>query len=315
MWDWYMWPTQPEPLQTGLIAQPDKVIDLTEKMQENGKLEWEVPAGEWIIYRTAMLTTGVTNGPASPEATGLEVDKMSQKHVADHFDAFMGEILRRIPAKDRKSLVATVEDSYEMGGQNWTDDMITVFRKRYGYDPVPWLPVMYGQVIGSQDQSERFLWDLRRLVADRVAYDYVAGLRKVSNKNGLTTWHECYGHWGCPGEFLMYGGQSDEVAGEFWSEGSLGDIENRATSSCAHIYGKQKVWAESCTAGGPPFNRYPYVMKQRTDRFFCEGINATLLHLYIQQPDNTTFPGISADFGNEFNRKNIWFQQMHIFSD
>jgi len=315
MWDWYMWPTQPEPLQTGLIAQPDKVIDLTEKMQENGKLEWEVPAGEWIIYRTAMLTTGVTNGPASPEATGLEVDKMSQKHVADHFDAFMGEILRRIPAKDRKSLVATVEDSYEMGGQNWTDDMITVFRKRYGYDPVLWLPVMYGQVIGSQDQSERFLWDLRRLVADRVAYDYVAGLRKVSNKNGLTTWLECYGHWGFPGEFLMYGGQSDEVAGEFWSEGSLGDIENRAASSCAHIYGKQKVWAESCTAGGPPFNRYPYVMKQRTDRFFCEGINATLLHLYIQQPDNTTFPGISADFGNEFNRKNIWFQQMDIFSD
>lgn len=315
MWDWYMWPTQPEPLQTGLIAQPEKVINLTDKMQKNGKLEWEVPAGEWTIYRTAMLTTGVTNGPASAEATGLEVDKMSRKHVADHFDAFMGEILRRIPAKDRKCLVATVEDSYEMGGQNWTDDMIPVFRKTYGYDPQPWLPVMYGQVIGSQDQSERFLWDLRRLVADRVAYDYVAGLRKVSNKNGLTTWLECYGHWGFPGEFLMYGGQSDEVAGEFWSEGSLGDIENRAASSCAHIYGKQKVWAESCTAGGPAFNRYPYMMKQRTDRFFCEGINATLLHLYIQQPDDTTFPGVSAGFGNEFNRKNIWFQQMDLFTD
>jgi hypothetical protein len=315
MWNWYMWPTQPEPQQAGLIVQPEKVIDLTGKMQKNNILEWEVPAGEWTIYRTAMLTTGVTNGPASPEATGLEVDKMSQKHVADHFDAFMGEILRRIPANDRKTLVATVEDSYEMGGQNWTDDMIPVFRQTYGYDPISWLPVLYGQVVGSQDQSERFLWDLRRLVADRVAYDYVAGLRKVSNKNGLTTWLECYGHWGFPGEFLMYGGQSDEVAGEFWSEGSLGDIENRAASSCAHIYGKQKVWAESCTAGGPPFNRYPYVMKQRTDRFFCEGINATLLHLYIQQPDDTTFPGISADFGNEFNRKNIWFQQMDIFTD
>ena len=315
MWDWYMWPTQPEPLQSRLIVQPSQVLDLTEKMEESGKLEWEVPAGKWNVYRTAMLTTGVTNGPASREATGLEVDKMSQKHVASHFDAFMGEILRRIPAKDRKCLVATVEDSYEMGGQNWTDDMIPVFRQTYGYDPVPWLPVMYGQVVGSQDQSERFLWDLRRLVADRVAYDYVAGLREISNKNGLTTWLECYGHWGFPGEFLMYGGQSDEVAGEFWSEGSLGDIENRAASSCAHIYGKQKVWTESCTAGGPAFNRYPYMMKQRTDRFFCEGINATLLHLYIQQPDDTTFPGISAGFGNEFNRKNIWFQQMDLFTD
>lgn len=120
---------------------------------------------------------------------------------------------------------------------------------------------------------------------------------------------------GFPSEFLMYGGQSDEVAGEFWSEGSLGDIENRAASSCAHIYGKRKVWAESCTAGGPNFSRYPAVMKQRTDRFFCEGINATLLHLFIQQPDDSTLPGVSAPFGNDFQRKNTWFSQMDLFTD
>lgn len=315
MWGEYMWPTQPEPMQAGVVVQPSQVTDLTGLTDESGMLVWKVPDGKWTIYRTAMLTTGVTNGPASPDATGLEVDKMSRKHVAGHFESFMGEVLRRIPARDRKCLVATVEDSYEMGGQNWTDDMIEVFRRTYGYDPVPWLPVMYGQVVGSQDQSERFLWDLRRLVADRVAYDYVGGLRKVSNRNGLTTWLECYGHWGFPGEFLMYGGQSDEVAGEFWSEGSLGDIENRAASSCAHIYGKSKVWAESCTAGAPAFSRYPAVMKQRTDKFFCEGVNATLLHVYIHQPDTTAFPGISAWFGNEFNRKNTWFRQMDVFTD
>ena len=315
MWDEYMWPTQPEPLQAGVIVQPSQVVDLTEKMQEDGSLEWQVPDGEWLVFRTGMRTTGVKNSPASPEATGLEVDKMSREHVAAHFDAFLGEILRRVPEEDRKSFVAVVEDSYETGGQNWTDDMISSFESTYGYDPTPWIPVLYGQVVGSQDQSERFLWDLRRLIADRVAYDYVGGLRDISNQNGLTTWLECYGHWGFPSEFLMYGGQSDEVSGEFWSEGSLGDIENRAASSCAHIYGKQKVWAESCTAGGPVFNRYPALMKQRTDRFFCEGINATLLHLYIQQPDDTTFPGISAWFGNEFNRKNTWFTQMDLFSD
>ena len=315
MWDWYMWPTQPEPLEAGLIVQPSQVQDITELMKPDGTVEWKVPDGEWTVWRTAMRTTGVTNGPASPEATGLEVDKMSREHVAAHFDAFLGEILRRIPEEDRKSFVCVVEDSYETGGQNWTDDMIPSFQSTYGYDPTPWIPVLYGQVVGSQDQSERFLWDLRRLVADRVAYDYVGGLRDISNQHGLTTWLECYGHWGFPSEFLMYGGQSDEVAGEFWSEGSLGDIENRAASSCAHTYGKQKVWAESCTAGGPVFNRYPALMKQRTDRFFCEGINATLLHLYIQQPDETTFPGISAWFGNEFNRKNTWFSQMDLFTD
>ena len=314
MWDEYMWATQPE-AEGYLCIQPDEVTDLTDRMAADGTLTWTVPDGTWTVLRTAMVPTGVTNSPASREATGYEVDKMSREHVAAHFDAFLGELMRRIPEADRRSFRIVVEDSYETGGQNWTDDMIDSFTERYGYDPTPFLPTMYGQVIGSQDQSERFLWDLRRLIADRVAYDYVGGLREVSHQHGLTTWLECYGHWGFPSEFLMYGGQSDEVAGEFWSEGSLGDIENRAASSCAHIYGKQKVWAESCTAGGPNYSRYPATMKQRTDRFFCEGINATLLHLFIQQPDDTTLPGISAPFGNDFQRKNTWFSQIDLFTD
>ncbi|RYD83957.1 MAG: glycoside hydrolase family 2, partial [Sphingobacteriales bacterium] len=150
-------------------------------------------------------------------------------------------------------------------------------------------------------------------VADRVAYDYVGGLRDISHENGLTTWLENYGHWGFPGEFLQYGGQSDEIGGEFWSEGSLGDIENRAASSSAHIYGKTRVSAESFTCAGAPFSRYPALMKQRGDRFFTEGINNTLLHVYISQAYEDKAPGVNAWFGNEFNRKNTWFYDMDIF--
>ena len=128
----------------------------------------------------------------------------------------------------------------------------------------------------------------------------------------MTTWLENYGHWGFPAEFLQYGGQSDEVGGEFWSEGDLGNIENRAASSCAHIYGKRKVSAESFTCGGAPFSRYPGKMKQRGDRFFSEGINNTLLHVFIHQPDDIP-PGVNAWFGNEFNRLNTWFSQMDTF--
>lgn len=314
MWGEYMWPTAAEPNDAKLV-QPSEVVDLTDKLQADGTLKWAAPEGKWIVLRTGMNPTGTTNSPAAPYVTGYEVDKMSSKHTAAHFDAFLGEILRRIPAEDRKSFRVIVEDSYETGGQNWTDDLIEKFQTRYGYDPTPFLPVMYGQVVGSQDQSERFLWDLRRMIADLVAYEYVGGLREVGHENGLITWLECYGHWGFPSEFLMYGGQSDEVAGEFWSAGDLGNIENRAASSCAHIYGKQKVWAESCTSGGPNFTRYPYEMKQRTDRFFTEGINATLLHLFIQQPDDVKFPGVSAWYGNDFQRKNTWWEDMDLFTD
>lgn len=314
MWDDYLWEKQPAVSDASLLVSPDAVKDLT-ALAKDGVLDWEVPEGNWVIRRMVMLPTGVTNSPAAPEATGHEIDKMSREHVAFHFDAFIGEILKRIPEANRKTFKVVVQDSYETGGQNWTDDMLAVFKERYGYDPVPYLPALNGVVVGDRDRSDRFLWDLRRLVADRVSYDYVGGLRDACNQHGLTTWLENYGHWGFPGEFLQYGGQSDEISGEFWSEGSLGDIENRAASSCGHIYGKKRIWAESFTSGGPAFSRYPYLMKQRGDRFFTEGINSTLLHVYVHQPFEDREPGMDAWFGNEFNRKNTWFSQIDVFTD
>lgn len=314
-WNEYQWPAQPVVEDKELVIAPEDVKDISRHMDSDGTLNWEVPEGQWVIMRTGMTPTGVQNSPASPEGTGLEVDKMSKKHVAAHFDAFLGEIMRRIPAEDRKTWKVTVEDSYETGGQNWTDEMLSKFQNNYGYDPLPYMPVMKGKVVGSQEMSDRFLWDLRRFIADRVAYDYVGGLRKVSHQHGLTTWLENYGHWGFPGEFLQYGGQSDEVGGEFWSEGELGNIENRAASSAAHIYGKNKVSAESFTAAGKSYARYPALMKQRGDRFFTEGINNTLLHVFIQQAYDDKVPGVNADFGNEFNRHNTWYDYLDLFTD
>ncbi|MCE4565329.1 glycoside hydrolase family 2 [Maribellus sp. CM-23] len=314
-WKEYQWREQAEANDEETVIDASQVIDLTPMMSADGTLNWEVPEGNWVILRTGMTPTGVTNAPASPEATGLEIDKMSKKHVEKHFYSYIGEILKRIPEADRKTFKVVVQDSYETGGQNFTDDFLIEFKERYGYDPLPFLPVYNGFVVNSQLESDRFLWDMRRMVADKVAYDYVGGLRDVSHKHGLRTWLENYGHWGFPGEFLMYGGQSDEIGGEFWSEGELGDIENRAATSCGHIYGKTKISAESNTVAGGSFSRYPARFKQRTDRFFAEGINNTLLHVYISQPYEDKTPGVNAWFGNEFNRKNTWFRQLDVFID
>ncbi len=312
-WHEYQWAQQPEPADKSMVIDGTKVIDISQNMSADGTLTWNVPEGKWIILRTGMTPTGTQNSPASPEATGYEVDKMSKEHVATHFEGHMGEILKRIPEADRKCFKVVVQDSYETGGQNFTDGFLNEFKQKYGYDPTPYLPVYQGFVVNSQQESDRFLWDMRRMVADKVAYDYVAGLRKVSHKNGLTTWLENYGHWGFPGEFLMYGGQSDEIAGEFWSEGELGDIENRAATSCGHIYGKTKISSESFTSAGNPFSRHPSTIKQRGDRFFAEGINNTLLHVFIAQPYEDKNPGMNAWFGTEFNRKNTWFSQLDVF--
>ncbi len=312
-WDSYMWKDQPEITDPNAVVDIGDVIDITQFMDADGTLKWDVPVGNWKIIRSGMSPTGVVNGPASPEAVGLEVDKMSKQHIASHFDAYMGEIMRRIPPQDRKTWKVVVLDSYEVGGQNWTDEFINEFKQRYNYNPVPFIPAFNGYVVGSRDITDRFFWDLRRLIADKISYDYVGGLKEVSNKHGFTTWLENYGHWGFPGEFLQYGGQSDEIGGEFWNEDALGSIENRAASSSGHIYGKRKIYAESFTAGGAAFSRYPAKLKQRGDKYFTEGINSTLLHVYIHQPYEDKNPGMNASFSTEFNRKNTWFYDMDMF--
>jgi hypothetical protein len=306
--DFYTWPAQLEPDVAGLAVKPEAVRDLTRQMAADGTLRWDVPAGDWMVLRTALTPTGTRNSPAPPEATGFEVDKMNRTALKAHFDAYVGNLLKRMPAADRKSWKHVVADSYEQGPQNWTDGFAADFQKRYGYDPLSFLPVMTGRIVGSADQSDRFLWDVRRLVADRVAKDYVGALRDLCHENGLKVWLENYGHWGFPGEFLSYGGAADEIGGEYWVTGDLGSIECRDAASAAHIYGKPVVWAEAFT-GGPAFINTPRDLKARGDWSFCEGINQFVLHVYIHQPADEKRPGVNAWFGTEFNRNNTWFEQ------
>ena len=312
MWKDYKWPVEAE-CADGTALDPMKAIVLHGKVSPNGDLNWKVPDGKWIIYRFGVAPTGAKNNPANPGASGYETDKMSLGHIASHFDAFIGKMLDETPERYRKAIKYAVMDSYEVGGQNFTDGFCEKFSSSFGYDPTVFLPALLGMAVSSRMDSDRFLWDLRRFVADEVAYSFVGGLRKASSKRGLGVWLENYGHWGFPGEFLQYGGQSDEVSGEFWCEGELGTIENRAASSCAHTYGKRLVWAESNTCVFRPLQRGPMDLKQRTDRFFTEGINATILHFYAHQPDDRK-PGVFEGFGNEFHRNNTWFEHLDVFT-
>ena len=323
LYDFYTWPGEAEPDMANLTVKPDSVLNLSKQMAPDGTLKWDVPAGDWIVLRTAMTPTGTTNSPAPLEATGLETDKMNRVPLRAHFDAYIGKLFNRLSPQDRKSWKHVVADSFETGTQNWTDGFAEDFKKRYGYDPLPFLPVMTGRIVGSVDQSDRFLWDLRRLIADRIAKDYVGGLHDLCHEYGMKMWLENYGHWGFPSEFLLYGGDCDEIAGEFWASGDylnkkdknyLGRYELRDASSAANTYGMPITWAEAFT-GGPAFVNSPRDLKALGDWAFCEGINQYMLHVYILQPGDQKVPGVNAHFGTEFNRNNTWFEQSKAWID
>ncbi len=314
-WNTYSWKSQDELSNKSLAIAEEKVLDISGKMDAEGKLRWEAPEGDWTILRFGMSPTGTQNSPAAPQGKGYEIDKANRELVRFHFDQYIGEFLKRIPEESKSAFKYVIADSYEMGSQNWTDGFEQSFEQKYGYNPKKYLPVFSGRIVGSVAESERFLWDLRRAVADVVAYKYCGGLREIANENGLKLWLENYGHWGFPSEFMMYGGQSDLIGGEYWNEGTLGNIECKAASSTAHVYGKKNTSAECYTASGRTYVRHPALLKKRGDWGMTQGINHHVLHVYIHQPDDIRVPGINAWFSTEFNRHNTWFKEGKAYFD
>ncbi len=171
----------------------NEVVDLTSNMQPDGTLNWTPPSGEWMVLRLGYSLTGKENHPASPEATGLEVDKLS----AEHCKAYFTEYLRQY--KDatgglmgKKGLQYMITDSWEAGTMNWTDQMMTDFKNLRGYDMLPWLPVLTGHIVESAEASDKFLWDFRKTIADLTAINHYDQLTTILHEQGMGRYTESH---------------------------------------------------------------------------------------------------------------------------
>ncbi len=98
------------------------ILDLSARMDQDGRLAWGVPPGKWLVLRFGHTTTGQQNSPAPESGRGLECDKFSREATAFHYANLMGQLVaeHRALAGQDKTLVATHIDSWEVGVQNWT---------------------------------------------------------------------------------------------------------------------------------------------------------------------------------------------------
>lgn len=288
--------------------QSDEVLDLTSKVMADGRLKWNVPPGDWIILRLGHTPIGIENHPAPKEGTGLECDKLSKSALDAHWEGFMKIVLADIGPLAGKALDTSLIDSYEVGNQDWTPNFRKEFLKRRDYDPLKFLPSFNRQIVDSPAVTERFLWDMRRTVADLFAENYFGHFAELCRQHGLLNAVEPYTG---PFESLQSGAPADVVMGEFWT-GSDGHPSVKMAASIAHIYGKTIVAAESFTAG-PEAGRWqndPYSLKTLGDRMFCEGLNRYVFHRYAMQPWTNRWPGMTmGQWGFHFERTETWWHQ------
>jgi len=298
------------------------VIDLTAKMQPDGTLDWTPPAGEWVVLRFGYSLLGITNHPATKEATGLEVDKLDHRYVRDYFEKYLDSYKNTVgpDLMGKRGIRYVINDSWEAGSQNWTDNMLADFKRLRGYDATPWLPVLTGRVVESSEASDRFLWDFRKTIADLIADEHYGELEKVLHERGM-------GHYGEShesGRAFVADGMEVKKFNEIpmsamWTQSpgvnkpTYGyNADDRESASVAHIYGQNIAAAESMTASRAPWAWSPATLKPTADQEFLNGINRFVIHESAHQPltDPTKEPGLTlGPYGQWFNRNETWAEQ------
>jgi len=292
-----------------LAIDSSKTVDISKYLQPDGHLIWDIPAGNWTILRLGYTTTGSVNAPATPDAKGLECDKLSGEAADLFWSGLMGKVLNRIGPLAGKTLKTVFVDSWEAGSQNWTPNMLEEFKKRRGYDMTPYLPTFAGHIVNSPEQSDRFLWDLRRTIADLCADNFFSHIAQLSHKAGLQFSVEPYGDG--PFEDLAAARDADLPRGEFWPGRMMRDENSpKLAASIGHTYGRTIIGTESFTDFRGRWKSTPEKLKPLGDLIFTLGINFFYLHEYAHQPWPDIKPGMTlGQFGSNFNREVTWAEQ------
>ena len=242
-----------------------QVVDVSGQVGADEVLRWSPPrgSGPWEILRI-----GYTDSAPMPQSKvlcslpcgrvstasgawdGLAIDYMD--HEA--FDRYWNAVVEPLMAVSKPylgtSLKYLVTDSWELNGTNWTGRFREEFERRRGYDPVPYLPVVAGRIVGSRELSDRFLADLRRTVGDLVVAEHYDVFAAHAQAYGLGIHPESGGPHGAPLDALETWRHAAFPQTEFWAENPHRPTDpqrffTKEAASAANIYGKPY-----CGAGG-----------------------------------------------------------------
>jgi hypothetical protein len=301
-----------EPGPSGVI-QPDEIVDLTKQLKPDGRLDWDVPSGDWTVVRMGRRTTGASSRPAPSAGEGLESDKFDAQALEDHLGRFVGVLLEKIGPRTKEHGLTTLHmDSWESGAQNWTPALLEEFKKRRGYDARPWLPVYTGRVIQSLEMSERFLWDLRLTGQELVLENHAGAVKKYGQKHGLSLSIEPYDM--NPAGDLDLGAVADVPMAEFWNNALESAYSCFESTSIAHLMGRPIVSAEAFTSV-EALDAYPWSLKDQGDWAFCVGINRFVFHTFAHQALGDAYqPGMTmGPYGVHWHRNQTWWPMVSAY--
>lgn len=275
---------------------PKRIIDITSSMDAAGRLKWQPGSGKWTIIRLGHTTTGVPVHPVTEAGYGLECDKLSKEATRHQFNSYFKKIADKRPGGSN-SKVELFFDSWEAQNQNWTPTFLAEFKKRRGYDALPWLLVATKRIVASEELSRRFDYDWKTTIEELINDNHFAELVRLSHESGCRELRAQ--PYNGPVNFMTAGALFDIPEAEYWlNKREYGWWSLRMIASVAHINGKKIAAAESLTAmpANLRMDADPFSTKAQTDLAFTMGINSMAIHATAHNPWPKHKPGLTSGF-------------------
>ncbi|MDT0677601.1 glycosyl hydrolase [Autumnicola musiva] len=287
-----------------------QMINISENLDENGRLNWNAPDGDWNIMRFGHTSTGQENETGGG-GKGLEVDKFDPEAVKFQFQKWFGKSAEIAGANRVPEVLSILHiDSWEAGSQNWSTVFRKEFKERRGYDLVNFLPVMAGVPIESQETSEQVLYDVRKTISELIVDNFFGTMQAEADKLGVKFSSENVAPT-MVSDALMHFKNVDFPGGEFWLRSPTHDKPNDMLDAISggHIYGKHIIQAEAFTELRMDWDEDPELLKPMADRNYALGINRFFYHVFVHNPWTDRKPGMTLDgIGTYFQRDQTWWE-------
>ena len=329
-----------------LVPEPfndlSQAIDIKSKGID-GVYKFKVPEGKWVLFALVKIRgfLEVING--APGANGPVLNHFNKSAVEGYLNRMSDTIQQHIGPL-HNHIRALFTDSMELEGANWTADFESEFRKRRGYDILPYLPfilfkcgsmgnvltyepkVEFGKELGETINRVRYDFEYTKaeLLYERFTKTYIAWCKKLNVKSRA----QAYGRGLFPLESSMgydipeceswtmtwlRHKLGEEMSEEDYRRGRSYTMVNKYVSSAAHLTGKRLVSAEEMTNTYTVFNMTLELLKIGGDQTAISGVTHSIFHGFNYSPKEAPFPGW-VRYGAYYNEKNNWWPYFKYYT-
>lgn len=308
-------------------------VDLTARLGAGGVLDWDVPPGTWQLFAFCSVPTGQHVNAGAGAGPQLVMDHLSSEAFAAHAKRVGDNAIPYIGKYFGDGLRAIFCDSLEVSANLfWSDDFLSEFRRRRGYDLVPYLPILkvrshaepYGgfvdlPVFEMGEAGDEVRRDYHQTVSDLMIERMYGQFNRWAHDHNLLSRTQAHG---APADVLRIYGQADIPETEDLFDQGCYDFLKMAASS-AHVYGRAVVGSESFVWSNAAYETTPEKVKVAADELLTAGVNAIVYHGFgyimpgIAAPGWHPFTGFGeGNYSSQFNELNTfwpYFEQLNSY--